>query len=103
MQLTANRRSSGHIKRLCVILQSDLDLAFSYLRLAEAEIQGGKAAHATELMVKAIITHRTVLREFVNIPDFYETRRELAREARRLLESIQSVERQLHSAELQRC
>jgi hypothetical protein len=94
MQLTTDRRGSGHIKTLCVTLQSDLDLAFSYLRLAEAETRGGKAAHATELMAKALTTHRTVLREFANIPDLYESKRELAREARRLLESIQSVERQ---------
>ncbi len=94
MQICTDRRSSGHIQSLCLTLQSDLDLAFSYLRLAEAETRGGKAAHATELMAKAVITHRTVLREFTNIPDLYESKRELKREARRLLESIQSVERQ---------
>jgi hypothetical protein len=92
MQLSTDRRSSGHIYNLCLTLQSDLDLAFSYLRLAEAETRGGIAAHATELMAKAVITHRTVLREFANIPDLYESKRELASEARRLLESIQSLE-----------
>jgi len=94
MQLTTDRRCSGHIESLCLALQSDLDLAFSYLRLAEAETRGGNATHATELMAKAVITHRTVLREFENIPDLHESKRELAREARRLLESIQSIERQ---------
>jgi len=93
MQLTTDQRCSGHIASLCLMLQSDIDLAFSYLRLAEAETRGGKAAHASELMAKAVTTHRTVLREFANIPDLYESKRELAREARRLLESIQSVER----------
>jgi hypothetical protein len=94
MQLTTDRRCSGHIESLCLTLQSHLDLAFSYLRLAEAETRGGKAAHATELMAKAVTTHRTVLREFANIPDLYESKRKLAREATRLLEAIQSVERQ---------
>ena len=94
MQLTSDRRCSGHVERVCLTLQSDLDLAFSYLRLDEAETQGGKAAHATELIAKAVIAHRTVLRELVCFPDLSERKRELAGEARRLLESIQSVERQ---------
>ena len=54
----------------------------------------GKEAHATELIAKAVLAHRTVLQEIVCIPDLSESKRELAREARRLLESIQSIERQ---------
>jgi hypothetical protein len=93
MQLTPDRRCSGHIES-GLTLQSDLDLAFSYLRLAEAETRGGNADHATELIAKAVIAHRTVLRELACISGVYQSKRELAGEARRLLESIQSVERQ---------
>jgi hypothetical protein len=97
MQRTPDRRCSGHIEIVCLTLQSDLDLAFSYLRLAEAETRGGKAAHATELIAKAVITYKTVERELVCIPGVNENNRELTREVRRLLESIQSVERQLRT------
>jgi hypothetical protein len=45
-------------------------------------------------MAKAVIAHRTVLRELVCIPDSYESKRVMTGEARRLLESIQSVERE---------
>jgi hypothetical protein len=97
MQLTADRKCSGHIEIVCLTLRSDLDLAFSCLRLAEAETRGGKVAHATELIAKAVITYETVERELVCIPGLNESNRELKREARRLLESIQSVERQLRN------
>lgn len=97
MQVTPDRRCSSHIEIVCLTLQSDLDLAFSYLRLAEAETRGGKVTHATELIAKAVITYRTVERELVRIPGLNENKYELTREARRLLESIQSVERQLRT------
>ena len=97
MQVTPGRRCSGRIEIVCLILQSDIDLAFSYLRLAEAETRGGRVAHATELIAKAVITCKTVERELVCIPGLNENKHELTREARRLLESIQSVERQLRT------
>jgi hypothetical protein len=95
MQLTPDLMCSAYIETVCLTLQSDLDLAFSYLRLAEAETRGGRVAHATELITKAVITCKIVERELVCIPGLNENKHELAREARRLLESIQSVERQL--------
>jgi hypothetical protein len=94
MQISADRIYREHADRVCLTLvQSELDLAFFNLRLAEAEIQGGKAAHATELVAKALIAYKIVLLELARITDVYERKRELAAEARRLLESIQSVER----------
>jgi hypothetical protein len=51
MQISADRIYREHADRVCLtLLQSELDLAFFNLRLAEAEIQGGKAARATELV-----------------------------------------------------
>lgn len=93
MRLTLDRRYSPHIES-GLMLQSDLDLAFAYLRLAEAETRGGNADHAAELIAKAVVAHRTILRDLARISDLNESKRELAGEARRLLESIQSVERQ---------
>jgi hypothetical protein len=94
MQLTSDRRCSGRTEAVCLTLQSDLDLAFSYLRLADAEIRGGKAAHATELIAKAVKTYKSVQQELVCIPDYNGDKRELAQGVGRLWESIQSVERQ---------
>jgi hypothetical protein len=69
--------------------------------------RGGKAAHATEPIAKAVIAHRTVQGELACIPDVYESKRELAGEARRLLESIQSFllarKERRHSTSKVRC
>ena len=97
MQLELGQTRSGHIEIICLTLQSRLDLAFSYLRLAQAEVRGGKVAHANELIGKAVITYTTVERELVCISGLNENTRELTRETRTLLESIQSVERQLQT------
>jgi hypothetical protein len=97
MYLTPDRRCNGHMEIVCLTLQSDLDLAFSYLRLAEAETRGGRVAHAIELVAKAVITCKTVERELVCISGLNQNKPELTREARRLLESIQSVERRLRT------
>jgi hypothetical protein len=97
MQLEFGRTCSGHIEIICLTLQSRLDLAFSYLRLAQAEVRGGKVAHANELISKAVITYTTVERELDCISGLNENTRELTRETRTLLESIQSVERQLRT------
>ena len=94
MPFTTEPRRNRRVERVCLTLQTDLDLAFSYLRLAEAEARGGKAAHASELIAKAVIAHKTVTKALAGISDFDENKRELAQEARRLLESVQSVERQ---------
>ena len=94
MQITSDRRCIGHIEVLYLTLQSDLDLGFLYLRLADAEIRGGKAAHATELIAKAVTTYKSVQQELVCIPDYDGNKRELVRGVGRLWESIQSVERQ---------
>jgi hypothetical protein len=94
MPFTTEPRQDRLIEGLFLTLQTDLDLAFYHLRLAEAEARGGKAAHAWELIAKAAIAHKTVTQALAGISDFYENKRELAQEARRLLESVQSVERQ---------
>ena len=96
MPYTADR-SRGAVKIMSLTLEANLELAFSNLRLAEAETSGGKAAHATELITKAILAHRSVLQELACIPDSYEGKRDLTAEATRLLEAIQFVERQFRA------
>jgi hypothetical protein len=94
MQIAGDRRYSGHADRVCLtLLQSELGLAFFQLRLEEAEIQGGRAAHASELIAKAVIARKTVRLELARITDLYQSKLELAGETKRLLESIQSMDR----------
>jgi transposase len=94
-QLLEDRARSERAQRTCMtLLQSEIDIAFFYLRLAEAETRGGKAGHAAELMAKAILVHKTVLGELEGVSaTVQEEKYELVKEARRLLESIQAVER----------
>jgi hypothetical protein len=101
MHFTSDPKRRGPTERVCLtLLQSELDLAFSYLRLAETEVQAGKGAHATELIAKAVIARNIVLQELARIPDLFdlfEPKRELKREAKRLLESIRFVESELRT------
>jgi len=92
MPYTADR-SRGAVKIMSLTLEANLELAFSNLRLAEAETSGGKAAHATELITKAILAHRSVLQELACIPDSYEGKRDLTAEATRLLDTLRLVGR----------
>lgn len=87
---------SEQTERACLaLLQGDVDQAFAFLRLAEAETHGGKAAHAAELIAKAILARETVLKDLGRMsPSFEEEKGELRNACRRLLEAIRAVERQ---------
>lgn len=77
------------------LLQSEMDLAFSYLRLAQAETRGGSAAHAAELIGKAILAHKNVVQDLAGVSmELQDLKRELAGSARELQEAIRSVQRQ---------
>ena len=90
MQLTPDQRYSGYIERVYDAVIRSRPRVFPPAACGSGT-RGGKAAHATEPIAKAVIAHRTVQGELACIPDVYESKRELAEEARRLLESIQSV------------
>jgi hypothetical protein len=83
--------------RLCIaFLEADIDLAFTFLRLARAEIHGGKAGHASERIEKAILTYKTVMKQSEMLPvEFYEEKCEIHERTQRLLESIVASEHQL--------
>jgi hypothetical protein len=78
-----------------VFLQSEVDSALTLLRLAEAEIRGGDACHAAQLISKATLTYDTLLQQLTTVPvDLREEKSELRGQSRRLLDAIRGVERQ---------
>jgi hypothetical protein len=75
-------------------LQSEIDLAMLHIRLAEAEIRGGSARHARELIERATRAHKNVSVSVATFGLQFEKKRELQGEARRLFESICAAEYQ---------
>ena len=82
-------------ERACLALvETEIEVAFSFLRLAEVESSGGNGEHATHLIAKAVATHDVVLQYIENMrAEFQGEKCELRREARRLLEAIRTAQR----------
>lgn len=90
MQLTQNR---DRTERVCfALMQSEIDLAFSSLRLAEAETRGGDDVHARELIARACVTHKVALNYLDGLPVGQE-KHDLRVGVRKLFEGIRAVER----------
>lgn len=83
------------VERACIVLlQSELDIALGFLRLAEAEMDNGSTAHADELIAKANSSFRTAQSGLANISLEFEEERRVLREGVRLLqEAIRAVVR----------
>ena len=82
-----------------VLLQSEVDTALTLLRLAEAEIRGGDACHAAQLISKATLTYDTLLDQLKTVPvDLQEKKSELNGQSRLLLDAIRGVERQFRAS-----
>ena len=81
--------------RACLaLLQSEIDLAFGFLRLAQVESHGGNSAHAADLIAKAALAHKAVLKDLPSLSlESEEEMRELQRSVRKLFETIRAVER----------
>ena len=80
------------------LVGTEIEVAFSFLRLAEAETSGGNDEHAKELIAKAVAIHNVVLQYIENMREEFETeKRELWIDARRLFENIRAVERRRRS------
>jgi hypothetical protein len=89
-----NVGSRAELTRM-TLLQSEIEIAFSYLRLAGVETRDGSAAHAAELIARAILVHKTVFQDLGDLStEFKEEKRELDRCTRELLEAIHAVERE---------
>jgi hypothetical protein len=77
-----------------VLLQSELDIAFGFLRLAEVETESGNAAHADELIAKANSSYKEVLDGLPRVPLEFEEERQALREGVRMLQdAIRAVAR----------
>ncbi len=80
---------------LLMFLQADIDIAFSLLHLAQAEVKGGDAGHAAELTAKAILAHKTISEALAKQSFADEEACQLRRGVRDLFEAIQIAERGL--------
>ena len=80
-------------ERACLALvETEIDVALSFLRLAESETRAGNGEHATELLAKAVATYNVVLQYVENMRAGFETeKRELCIKARRLFEAIRAA------------
>jgi hypothetical protein len=75
--------------------ETNIDLAFTCLRLADAEIRGGKAGRASELIEKAILAYKTLLQDAeILSAELDEEKCELHERTQRLLEAVFASERQ---------
>jgi hypothetical protein len=83
------------VERACIVLlQSELDIAFGFLRLADVETGSGKNAHADALIAKANSSYKTVLNSLPTVPLEFEEERQLLREGVRMLQdTIRAVAR----------
>jgi len=81
-------------ERACLALvETEIEVAFSFLRLAEVETSGGNGEHAADLIAKAVATHDVVLQYIENMRVEFEGEKcELRREARRLFEGIRTAQ-----------
>lgn len=77
-------------ERICVeFMNADIDLAFAFLRLAETELNIGNAPRAAELIEKAVLARRAVMRQVSDLSmEFYDERGELHERTQRLMEAI---------------
>ena len=88
------RTSVRETEQACLVLiETAIEVAFSFLRRAEVETGGGNGEHAAELIAKAVATHDVVLQYAQNMrAEFEVERRKLCLEARRLFEAIGATE-----------
>ena len=80
-------------ERVCLALaRGELEIAFSYLRLAEAEAHGGKLSHAQDLVDKARASHAAALQYVESLPaEFDDDKSEFLSEARQLFDAIRRM------------
>jgi hypothetical protein len=90
-QLSEYRSLLKQTERLCI--ETDIDIAWGFLRLAEAEMELGNLAVAIEFLEKAILGCRTVIAELGNtVVELDEERSGLWENARKLFDSIVTFE-----------
>ena len=97
--------SSRETEWACLALvETEIEVAFSFLRLAEVETRGGNAEDAAELIAKAAAAHNVALQYAENMRAGFEAeKRQLSVEARKLLEAIRAAEQLRRQSDLQVC
>ena len=89
-------------KACLALIETEIEVAFSFVRLAEVESNGGNEKHAIELIAKAVAVHDVVLKYIQNMRAEFDTaKRELRLEARRLFEAVRAAERHRRESHLQ--
>lgn len=92
-QVAPNIDLQARTERVCfALMQSEIDLAFSLLRLAEAEIRGGDDAHVRELVGRASTMYKVAL-SYLDVLPVCVGKRESLLGVRELFEAIRAVER----------
>src|SRR5215470_8535869 len=82
---------------LITLLHIDIDLAFSYLRLAETESKFGNRIRAARLIEESIIAYKSVARRLDDIQiEADEERSKLGESATKLFQAIVATERQFN-------
>src|SRR5260370_7885759 len=60
-------------ERACLaLIEMEIEVAFSFLRLAESETRAGNGLHATELIAKAVASHNVVFQYVGNMRAEFE-------------------------------
>ena len=77
-------------ERACLALvQTELEVAFSYVLQAEARNRGGNSENAAQMIAKAIATHNMALTYLANVPaELEKQKRELYVTTRQLFDAI---------------
>ena len=93
--LLQSRELPNQTDRACIAFaHSEIDIALGYVRIAEAECNGGRAAHAGELILKASDAYKIALSYLSSLPAGLESDRdELRSDLRQLSDAIRAAER----------
>jgi hypothetical protein len=92
-ELAQNPDLRERLRGVCLaLMESEIDLAMSLLRLAEVETNGGNDAQARELIARACAMHKVALNYLDGLPVGQE-KHEFDLGMRRLFEAIRAAER----------
>jgi len=84
------------------LVETEIEVAFSFLRLAEVGTRSGNSEDAAELIAKAVATHNVALQYVEHMrAGFEDERRQLSLEARKLFEAILAVKQLRRQSDLQ--
>ena len=91
--ITVDYVALQEVERACLALvQTELEVAFSYVLRAEAQNRRGSGEKAAQMIAKAIATHNMALTYLAKAPADLETeKRELYVTARQLFDAIRAA------------